>query len=200
MIGEFENLFGGVGERPDFLYLTRGGLETELIEVTDEFTQMAKGKPVAKTQIFEVIPETDHEMVYLPSLTKGVLKLMENWKISRETLLGGLAEIEAHYTNVSKQLGYKIAVPEYVLNEVGYYYLGQKKFEKALATFQRNQTLNPESANVYDSLGDVYDAMGEKEKAYENYKKAVEIGRPINHASLKWFEANFKRLKEELGR
>jgi tetratricopeptide (TPR) repeat protein len=47
--------------------------------------------------------------------------------------------------------------------------------KKAGDLFKLNVSLYPESANVYDSLGDFYSAKGEKERAIESYKKAQSI-------------------------
>lgn len=198
MLGEWENLFSKSVNQPQFLFSTIGGDEVELVEVFEDMQQLADNQLLAEEQVFEIIPETTHETVYLPAVTKGLLTLFADWKISRATLLSGVENIEAHYAKISKKLGYQVDTPEYVLNEVGYYFLQQKNVEEALKTFQRNQALNPDSPNVYDSLGDTYDQMGEKEKAFENYEKAVLLARPMNHASLKWFEENYARLKKEV--
>jgi hypothetical protein len=51
----------------------------------------------------------------------------------------------------------------------------QKHFDKAEALFKMNIANYPESFNAYDSMGDLYEAKGDKEKAIENYKKALSI-------------------------
>lgn len=197
LLTEWKTVFAGQKMQPEFLFSTIGGEEEELVLPFEKMQQLTDNQMLAKEQLFKVIPETTHETVYLPSMTKGLFTLFKDWKISIETLKAGLESIEAHYATISKQLGYQVDTPEYVLNEVGYYFLGKKELEKALEIFQRNQELNPESPNVYDSLGDVYDHKGDAKKALENYEKAVLLARPMNHPSLKWFEANYERLKKE---
>ena len=200
MLNNWSDLFSTPTAVSSYLYTTIGGQEEELILPFEKLQKHIANQAIAKTQSFKIIPDAIHETVYLPSITKGLLTLFKDWKISVETLKGGLESIEAHYATISKQLGYQVETPEYVLNEVGYYFLRQKQLKDALTIFLRNQELNPESANVYDSLGDIYDKMGEQEKALGFYEKAVLIGRKENHASLKWFEENYSRLKEELGK
>ncbi len=61
------------------------------------------------------------------------------------------------------------------LNEWAYSFLQKNELEKALEIFKLNVLLHPESANVYDSLGDAYRKIGNKELAIKNYRKALEI-------------------------
>jgi CubicO group peptidase (beta-lactamase class C family) len=63
---------------------------------------------------------------------------------------------------------------ESTLNEIGYYLLGNKRTADAIAIFEFNTKLFPESGNVYDSLGEAYYNQGNKQKALLNYKKSVE--------------------------
>jgi tetratricopeptide (TPR) repeat protein len=60
-------------------------------------------------------------------------------------------------------------------NSLGYYYLGQKKIEKAIEAFEKQVKINPKSANSYDSLGDGYRAANRIDDAIAQYKKAIEI-------------------------
>jgi tetratricopeptide (TPR) repeat protein len=86
-----------------------------------------------------------------------------------------ISKIEKHYEDVSKQLGYKVKLPESMVNGMGYQKLGAKSYDIAEYLFKLNIANYPQSANTYDSLGDLYDAKGDKEKAIVNYKKALSI-------------------------
>jgi tetratricopeptide (TPR) repeat protein len=77
-------------------------------------------------------------------------------------------------------------------NSIGYYYLGQNKYEEAIVAFKKQVKLNPESANSYDSLGDGYKAAGRNSEAIVQYKKALEIN-PNFSASIKNLEELEKR-------
>ena len=70
------------------------------------------------------------------------------------------------------------------INSQGYSLLKTKEFKKAIAIFSINTLLYPESANAFDSLGEAYLANGDKEKAKENYAKAVKLN-PNNAQSAK---------------
>jgi imidazolonepropionase-like amidohydrolase len=64
---------------------------------------------------------------------------------------------------------------EYELNELGYRLLKAEKVKEAIEIFKLNVGTYPQSANVYDSLGEAYLADGDKERAIANYKKSVEL-------------------------
>ncbi|HEY4327233.1 MAG TPA: alpha/beta hydrolase-fold protein [Mucilaginibacter sp.] len=85
------------------------------------------------------------------------------------------AEIEAHYASVSKQMGYKVSPPEDQINQMGYYFMGSKQFERAFAMFSLNIRNYPESFNVYDSMGDCYGTKGDKDNAIIYYNKALKL-------------------------
>jgi tetratricopeptide (TPR) repeat protein len=66
-------------------------------------------------------------------------------------------------------------VSEAQLNALGYRLLGMKKVKEAIEIFKLNVGAYPQSANVYDSLGEAYMAHGDKELAIQNYQKAAEL-------------------------
>jgi len=100
-------------------------------------------------------------------------------KIPRSELMGMnmeiIAKITGHYGNVSKQLGYTVKVPQPMANNLGYLSLRTQHLEEAEYLFKLNCTNFPESADVYDSLGDLYAAKGDKIKAADNYAKSLSI-------------------------
>lgn len=66
-------------------------------------------------------------------------------------------------------------VQESQLNALGYRLLQDGKTELAIGIFVLNVSEHPESANVYDSLGEAYAAAGEKELAIQNYQKSLAL-------------------------
>jgi uncharacterized protein len=99
------------------------------------------------------------------------LSMDDYMHFSRNTI----TKVEHHYKEVSRHFGFPFPVPEMMVNQLGYMALSQKKMDEAGYLFQLNVTNYPTSLNVYDSLGDFYAAKGEKDKAVENYKKALSI-------------------------
>lgn len=83
-------------------------------------------------------------------------------------------------------------VSESQLNALGYRLLGMKKAVEAIEIFKLNAETYPQSANVYDSLGEAYMTNGDKELAVRNYQKAVELN-PQNTNALEML----KKLRRE---
>jgi len=76
---------------------------------------------------------------------------------------------------------YDFGEPE--LNRLGYQLLSMKKVAEAIEIFKLNVEMFPQSANVYDSLGEAYMAHNDKELSIANYKKSLELN--PNNASAK---------------
>ena len=76
------------------------------------------------------------------------------------------------------------------MNGVGYQLLGMKKVKKAIEVFKLNVEAFPQSANVYDSLGEAYMMNGDKELAIKNYEKSIELN-PQNTGGIE----TLKKLK-----
>jgi uncharacterized protein len=85
-----------------------------------------------------------------------------------------VADISAHYIDISKHMGYNILPPEDLINEFAYYLL-QTQPKKSLTLFQLNIKNYPKSENAYDSMGDYYAGQKNKAKAIEYYTKAIAI-------------------------
>jgi tetratricopeptide (TPR) repeat protein len=60
-------------------------------------------------------------------------------------------------------------------NAYGYELMNTGKTEEAIMVFQLNFKMFPESANVYDSLGEAYMKNGQKDLAIKNYEKSLEL-------------------------
>ncbi|MDN5285290.1 MAG: alpha/beta hydrolase [Mucilaginibacter sp.] len=85
-----------------------------------------------------------------------------------------LAEIQSHYDNISKQMGYKVIPPEDVINLCGIILITRIP-KMAFPYLQLNIKNYPNSYNVYDSMGDYYDAVKDKTKAIAYYRKALTL-------------------------
>lgn len=77
------------------------------------------------------------------------------------------------------------------LNDWAYRVMSSDRTADALALFQLNAHLYPESWNVYDSLGEALLKLGQKEEAIRMYRKSVELN-PNNNGG--------KKVLERLGR
>ena len=106
--------------------------------------------------------------------------------------------MERQYAAGARSLGLPETIPEPVLNQWGYTALqrpGQPLPGAAVAIFRRNAALYPESANVYDSLGDGLLAAGDTVGARAQFAKAVALARVSGHPVLATSERKLAELK-----
>ncbi|SDD47723.1 Pimeloyl-ACP methyl ester carboxylesterase [Algoriphagus faecimaris] len=88
-------------------------------------------------------------------------------------------------------------IPEATINMLGYDQLRKDQPTHALALFTYNLNRNPNSANVYDSMGDGLVALGKTQEAVAYYKKAVLLGEKSQHSDLGIFKKNLARVNGE---
>lgn len=87
------------------------------------------------------------------------------------------------YSDLKDNKASELNFSENELNRLGYEYLRNKEIEKALAILKLNTEAYPKSSNVYDSYGEALKENGDKEKAIEQYSKAVELN-PANQNAI----------------
>ncbi|MFS4446454.1 amidohydrolase family protein [Maribacter sp. 2307UL18-2] len=83
----------------------------------------------------------------------------------------------------------KYVIDENEINSVGYLLLRLDKPLEAIAFFELNVKLFPESWNVYDSLGEGYMSVGQKKSAIKNYRKSIALNPENNYG-----KAQLKKL------
>ncbi|MEM1051543.1 MAG: serine hydrolase [Pseudomonadota bacterium] len=71
---------------------------------------------------------------------------------------------------------------ERTLNRLGYSYLGQERPEIAVVLFKWATQLFPNSANLYDSLGEGHRAAGDTQAAIESYERALGLDPDLQSA------------------
>jgi tetratricopeptide (TPR) repeat protein len=87
----------------------------------------------------------------------------------------GVEAMIAEFHNLKSANDPDLYVAESEVNAFGYSLLRRQQVNEAIAVLKLNVEAYPQSANVYDSLGEAYMLTGEKEKAIENYKRALAI-------------------------
>jgi predicted alpha/beta superfamily hydrolase len=163
---------------------------------------------LGKTQLkgFEwealTMKDEDHGSVVMPSHYAALRKVYNGWQMPRDPMTGavagGLKAADAHYWKLSEKFGYKVPVPEFLINQIGYQELFAGKNEEAIATFKANVERYPASANVYDSLAEAYERSGKIDLAGPLYEKAQTLGQQNNDPNLAIYKANFTRVSEKL--
>jgi predicted alpha/beta superfamily hydrolase len=162
---------------------------------------------LAKSQIkgfeweAEQMKDEDHGSVVLRSHYVGLRKVYEGWQMPRDpetgAVAGGLKAADEHYKWLSQKFGYSIPTPEVLINQIGYEFLGEKP-EEAIAAFKANVERYPDSANVYDSLGEAYEKGGRIDLATPLYEKAQSLSRQYNDPNAAIYAANFTRASDKL--
>lgn len=149
----------------------------------------------------EQLKDEDHGSVVLRSHYLGMRKIYDGWQMPQDqtgTVAGGMKGVDEHYQKLSQKFGYAIPVPEGLINQVGYQYLFGGKSEEAIATFKLNVERYPNSANVYDSLGEAYERDGKLDLATPLYEKASNLGKQNNDPNAALFAQNYARASEKL--
>ena len=121
-------------------------------------------------------PKESHTGITFLSQFDGLRTLYAGYGLSNDVLRdANLAFVEQHYRDVSKSLGWHIAVPETVINTLAYNALGNGRVQDAIALFLRSTKSHPGSANAWDSLADGYEKAGQLPQAVSAVDKAVAL-------------------------
>ena len=99
---------------------------------------------------------------------------------------------------MSRDYGYTISTPEVLINNLGYQALGAEELEKAEEIFRTNVERHPDSANVYDSLGEALEAAGRLQEAHDLYRQAYEKGKLDNDPNLEAYKQHLDAAAEKL--
>lgn len=127
--------------------------------------------PDTKKRYLSILPEDNsHQITY------DYLKVSDTFKTPNMYLKDKeYKQALAGYLEVQKQDSTRVFIEEKEFNKLGYELLGKNDYENAIAVFQINVALYPESDNVYDSLADAYSRNGDSLQAFNNYAKALEL-------------------------
>ena len=136
--------------------------------------------PPNSTLIFDV--ELISIGVPKPSITEALMDLV---------LADSIPAAINKYYDLKKNNFNDYNFKESQLNGFGYQLLQVGKIDQAIAIFKLNIESYPESANVYDSLGEAYMVKGNKEEAIMNYEKSLKLNPKNKNA-----EDNIKKLKD----
>jgi len=175
------------------LYMSIGD-EPNYFNSLDKFKLLLKKKKPAINWTLQNYDDEDHRSIPFRTIADGLGFIFSDWQLTNDIAMQGVKAIKAHFQNRQEKYGFTIQISEATLNIIGYQLLQASENKKAIDVFNYNVELNPNSANVYDSLGDAYDGQGMKKKALKNYKIAVSIAEKNNDPNLAVYKANLARL------
>jgi predicted alpha/beta superfamily hydrolase len=185
-------------DKPKSFYMTVGD-EPNYLNVLDEFSGLIQEKSDSAIKFLYVqMQDENHGTTPYLSMYNGLRFIFSDYRFTHETFLEGIEALDRHYEIVSKKYGIKVVTAENTINHIGYNYLGEGEIEKAIKIFKEGVKRFPNSANVYDSLGEAYEKNDQIKLAKTNYKKAVEIGYKQNHISTPIFKKNLDRVSNQL--
>lgn len=148
------------------------------------------------------LPDETHGSVVLRAHYWGLRKAFDGWILPADPeadyFTGSAEDIKKHYAGLSKRYGFAVIPAEQTVNAAGYGMLGREDIDGAIEAFRYNVKLYPNSANVYDSLGEGLENAGQLDEALVNYSKATETAAEFGDDRLDLFAANRDRLKEQL--
>lgn len=182
------------------IYFTAGSEEPEeFLQMIDVFRDiLRKYAPDDLVWDYKLMEDEDHGSQVFIAIYDGLLMFYKGWKLTDDVAKNGLKDIMRHFETLSEKYGYKIEPSENALNTAGYYFLGEKAYEKAIEIFEKNVALYPLSANVYDSLGEAFELSGQTELASKNYEQAYLRGKELNSPNLYLFKQNLDRTKNKV--
>jgi uncharacterized protein len=206
LMREVESLGARRKSMPRELYFTLGEREVSgpVLEDFNGFAQALRKAPWKDFRFgWRVLPEEDHGSTVLLSYYAGLRHTFAGWRIpesdGKETAVASVAAVEEHFRQLSQRWGYTVVPAERPLNRLGYAALQEGELKRAIEIFRLNVALHPDSANVYDSLGEALEKAGQLHLALESYRQAVvraeKSGDPLRGA----FRINLERVLKRVG-
>ncbi len=145
-----------------------------------------------------VMEDEHHGSVVLRSHYYGLRKIFAGWEPDEKVVAAGLPAVEQHFKALSARFKFPVQPPERMVNVLAYGLLGNGKNDEAIAAFKSNVERYPNSANVYDSLGEAYERTHKLELAKENYQRAAQLAEKSTDPNLKVFRMNLDRVTKAL--
>jgi len=184
---------------PAFLYVARSDDSGRALADYERLLETLKTKsPKGFRWYSQAFPEETHISVPLLAQVDALRRLYAGYRFHNDMLEKGFPFAQKHFQNVSKTVGWPLAIPEGVINSLGYAALSEGKTRDAIALFKSNVEANPHSANAYDSLAAGYAKAGEWKDAVRASSRAVALTTESNHPSLSYFIEQEKKLKDRL--
>lgn len=122
------------------------------------------------------------------------LAITQNRSFTTMTLKSNLLKAQGKTDEAAKAMDTAIQLStENELNLYAYQLMNQGQIDKAIQMFILNTQRHPQSANVWDSLGEGYVSKGDKKNAIANFKKSLSLNPPP------LVKANSEKFLKQLG-
>jgi predicted alpha/beta superfamily hydrolase len=148
----------------------------------------------------QAFPQETHISIPLLAQIDAVRHVYEGYRFHDDMLEKGLSFAQQHFEEVSKRIGWHLAIPENVINSLGYAALSQGKTQDAIELFTCNVQSNPNSANAYDSLADGYSRAEQWTDAVAASNRAVALATEFGDPNLPYFIEQARKMNDHLQR
>jgi predicted alpha/beta superfamily hydrolase len=189
LVGTYYDALAKVSKR-ERVFVTSGGLEGDIDRPTVRLSQrMDSLKPTTIAFGHSRYPDDTHGLTPAPSLVDGLRFIFEPIAVARlpiaalnpssdsADVVRAVIESKRLYADGARTFGLDERLPEPQLNQLGYGAMRMlKKPGLAIWILRQNVDLYPQSANVYDSLGDGLLAAGDTTAAAAEYRRGIEVG------------------------
>jgi predicted alpha/beta superfamily hydrolase len=195
-----ESSFQATQSLKAFLYVARSNDFAQALAEDERLVQTLKTTAPAGFRWYSAdFPNENHASMALLAQIDALRRLYDGYRLDPDMMDQGTEYAEQHFAMVSKIVGYPIAVPEDVINDLAYSALQQGKTEQAIALFKRNVEANPNSANAFDGLADGYDKAGRKQDAVTASDKAAELAVKFDNPNQSHFAKQAQKRRAQLG-
>ncbi|RYD59098.1 MAG: alpha/beta hydrolase [Sphingobacteriales bacterium] len=129
---------------------------------------------------YKYFPDETHGTLPMPGIYDGLKAIFDFYKrpsFSRIGERGFNADslLNAHYTNVSKQMGYTILPPESLVSGLAWLCSMRNMPKEQLQYYKLNLTNYPKSVQAHLQLGEYYEQINDKKAAIDYYTKALAL-------------------------
>ncbi|MFT3807257.1 alpha/beta hydrolase-fold protein [Arenimonas sp.] len=143
-------------------------------------------------------PNERHSALPLVAQVEGLRKLYEGYELP-ESAPTDLASVQAHYDALGKLLGTPIAIPEPVLNDLGFRAL-DKDVAQATALFERATKENPNSPNAWDSLADAHAKAERWMQALDAEQRALDLATRFAIGNADYYRGQIEKYRAKLAK
>jgi len=198
-VAKAERLWRSRVTSKNVLYLTHGREYNGIPRSVQSLTRvLGRTAPPGLRWEFEYLPKDGHSSSPFRAIYNGFDFLFQGWGLPEDTAIPSPAELERHYARLTEAFGFPCRPDEMRINAMAYALLGRKRIAEAIALFEYNARLYPESPNVYDSLADAQEADGRLDAALENCRKACRLAQEQSDSRIETLRMHLERVSRKV--
>jgi hypothetical protein len=182
-----------------FLYVARSDDAGRALADYERLVQTLKTKaPMGFRWFTQAFPDETHSGMTLLAQIDALRHLYLGYRFHDDMMDKGFPYAERHFQDVSKTVGWPLAIPEGVVNDFAYDALSKGKTQDGIGLFKRNVEANPNSPNAYDGLADGYAKAGQWRDAARASERAVALATQFANPNLSYFIKQAKKMNDHL--